>query len=114
MYHYFMRAFGNEMWGKWIFREIDPPNRIVFVSSFSNEDAGVGNHPLAPDWPKETLTTLQFEDVNGKTKLIVRSIPINASEHERKIFTDAFSSMQMGWGGTMEQLENYISSIRKK
>ena len=36
-FHYCMRSpDGQDMWGKWIYREIVPPERIVFVSSFSD------------------------------------------------------------------------------
>src|SRR5437762_6828610 len=47
MYHYGMRTpDGTEMWGKWIYREIVPPERLVFVNSFSDKDGGLGRHPL--------------------------------------------------------------------
>jgi len=28
---------GREMWGKWVYREIVAPERLVFVSSFTDE-----------------------------------------------------------------------------
>jgi uncharacterized protein YndB with AHSA1/START domain len=30
-------AEGIELWGKWVYREIDPPNRLVTISSFTDE-----------------------------------------------------------------------------
>jgi uncharacterized protein YndB with AHSA1/START domain len=54
-FHYCMEApNGEEMWGKFVYREIVAPERIVFVSSFSDEDGEVTRHPLSPDWPLES------------------------------------------------------------
>ena len=40
-FHYGMQApDGKTMWGKWIFREIVPPERLVTVVSFSDEQGG--------------------------------------------------------------------------
>jgi uncharacterized protein YndB with AHSA1/START domain len=36
---------GGAMWGRFIYREIDAPSRIVLVSSFSDETGGVTRHP---------------------------------------------------------------------
>ena len=35
--------------------------------------------------------------------------PLNATEEERKTFEDGFDSMQQGWGGTFEQLGEYLA-----
>ena len=61
---------GSEMWGKWVFREIVEPERLVFVSSFSDKNAGLTRHPMAPTWPIEMLGTATFIDQGGKTLLV--------------------------------------------
>jgi uncharacterized protein YndB with AHSA1/START domain len=49
-YHYAMRTpDGNTMWGKFVYREITPPSRMVFVSSFSDEAGGVTRDLAAGD-----------------------------------------------------------------
>src|SRR5205823_4677268 len=54
IFHYGMRSpDGREMWGRWVFREVVAPERLVFVASFSDEAGGVTRHPFAPDWPLE-------------------------------------------------------------
>src|SRR5262249_7142388 len=58
---------GRDMWGKWVFREIVPPERLVFVVSFSDEEGGVTRHPFAPDWPLEVLSTLTLTEQDGRT-----------------------------------------------
>ena len=61
IFHYGMRApDGSVMWGKWIFREIVVPKRLVVIVAFSDEAGGVTRHPFAPDWPLETLGTTTF------------------------------------------------------
>src|SRR5207249_2545205 len=57
IFHYSMRtADGHEMWGKWTFREIIPPERLVSIVSFSDALGGVTRHPMSATWPHETLS----------------------------------------------------------
>ena len=52
VYHYAMRnPDGQDMWGKWVYREVLAPQRLIFVSSFSDPNGGLTRHPMAPDWP---------------------------------------------------------------
>jgi uncharacterized protein YndB with AHSA1/START domain len=109
-YHYGMRApDGSPMWGKFVYREITPPERMVFISSFSDEAGGISRHPMAPNWPLEMLSTFTFEDVGGKTKFTVRWAPHDATEEERKVFAAGKDGMHQGWSGTFEQLAAYLA-----
>jgi len=114
VYHYGMGLpDGKTMWGKWVFREVAAPERLVFVSSFSDEKQGVTRHPMAPDWPLETLSTILFEDLGGKTLLTIKWIPINAAQSELDAFDKGRESMNGGWKGTFEQLAAYLAEARK-
>ncbi len=109
-FHYCLRsADGMEMWGKWIFREIVKPERIVLVQHFSDKDGGITRHPMAPDWPAETLSTMTLTEHAGKTTLTLRWAAYNATEIERKVFDTSLASMEQGWGGTFEQLTAYLA-----
>ncbi len=99
---------GQSIWGRWIFREIVAPERIVCVSSFSDEKGGVTRHVMAPEWPLETHSTTSFADKDGGTIVTVRWEPINATAREREIFAAGRESMNGGWGGTLDKLENYL------
>jgi uncharacterized protein YndB with AHSA1/START domain len=116
VFHYLLRTpDGNDIWGKWVFREIVPRERMVFVSSFSDENVGVTRHPMAPDWPRELLTTVTFEDHAGKgrgTVVTVRWSVLNPTEAERRTFGAGMESMRNGWGGTFERLEEYLAGRR--
>lgn len=109
-YHYGMRTpDGKEMWGKFVYREITPPERLVFVSSFSDEKGGLTSHPLAPSWPIEMLSTFSFVEAGGKTTFQVTWTPLNATPEERATFDAGQDSMKQGWTGTMEQLAAYLA-----
>jgi uncharacterized protein YndB with AHSA1/START domain len=113
-YHYGMRMpDGNLMWGKWTFREIKRPERLVLISSFSDEQGGISVHPWNPDWPRQTLSTTTFETQGDKTLLTLRWTPYEATETERRTFAAAKSSMHQGWSGTFEQLVAYLVQAQK-
>lgn len=111
VFHYCMRTpDGNEMWGKWVYREIVPPSRLVFIVSFSDEHGGLTRHPYAPDWPLQTLSTVEFASDGDGTKVTVRWVALNATDEERKAFQAGFDGMQQGWGGTMDQFAEHLRS----
>jgi uncharacterized protein YndB with AHSA1/START domain len=104
---------GLVMWGRQVYREIVPPEKLVFIGSFSDEKGGLGRHPLAPAWPLELYSVYTFEELpGGKTKFTVRWSPHNAVEEERKTFDAGHASMNQGWSGTMDQLEGYLAKAR--
>jgi uncharacterized protein YndB with AHSA1/START domain len=109
--HYCLRMpDGNEMWGRFVYREIVKPERLVFVNSFSDKDRGITVHPMSVNWPREMLSTVTFEEQGGKTKLTVQWIPLDTStDLERKTFEDGRESMKMGWTGTMDQFTEYLA-----
>ncbi|MBI2752000.1 MAG: SRPBCC domain-containing protein [Betaproteobacteria bacterium] len=111
VFHYGMRTpEGQEMWGKFIYREIVRPERLVFVVSFSDEKLGVARHPWNPSWPLEMLSTVTFEAQGARTKITVQWVPHNATEIERKTFDEGRPSMQQGWTGTLDQFAAYLAS----
>ena len=111
-YHYALQMpDGNMIWGKWVYREITPPDRLVFVSSFSDPGGGVTRHPMAPDWPLEMLSTIEFVTRNGMTVVTVKWTPLNAAEAERSAFKSGMASMNQGWSGTFERLESYFQKM---
>jgi uncharacterized protein YndB with AHSA1/START domain len=101
---------GMEMWGRFVYREIVKPERLVWINSFSDKDGGLGVHPMNPDWPREMLTTVLFEAQGAKTKVTIEWIPVESStDLERKTFDDGRPSMTMGWTGTLDRLTGHFS-----
>lgn len=114
MFHYVMiTPNGSEMWGRWVFREIVPPEHLAWVSSFSNQQGEVAPAPFEGSWPAEILTSLTLEEADGKTKVTISSEAINATEEEVAFFTSMYGSMNQGWSGTYELLEEYLAAIQK-
>ncbi len=110
MFHYCLRSpTGEDMWGKFVFREITPPEKIVWVHSFSDEKGGTTHHPMSPTWPLEMISTATFTEQGGKTTVTVRWSPLNSTEDERKTFEAGRDGMRMGWTGTFEQLDAYLA-----
>jgi uncharacterized protein YndB with AHSA1/START domain len=101
---------GYKMWGKFVYQEIVPPARLIFVNSFSNQAGEITRHPIVPTWPRETLITVTLEDEpGGKTRLNVRWSPHNATDVERNTFDLAHVGMRATWGGTFDRLATYLA-----
>lgn len=110
MGHYCLRApDGMEMWGRFVYREIVKPERLVWINAFSDKDGGLGVHPMNPDWPREMLTTVAFEAQGAKTKVTIEWIPVDgSSELERRTFDGGRQSMNMGWTGTLDRFDAFL------
>jgi uncharacterized protein YndB with AHSA1/START domain len=108
--HYCLRGpDGKEMWGKFTYREIVTPERIVLVNSFSDNDGNLTRHPFSATWPLEMLTTTTFTEEKGKTTVTIRWAPLNPTEEERKTFDTSHDGMRQGWTGTFDQLAQYLA-----
>ena len=108
--HYRMDFEGQEMWGKLLYREIEPKKRLVFIVSFSDESEGITVHPMNPGWPRQILSTITFSERDGKTTVSVRWVPYEATDAEREVFEAGRGSMQAGWTGTLDRLEAELAT----
>jgi uncharacterized protein YndB with AHSA1/START domain len=112
VFHYGMRTpDGQEMWGKWVFREVVVPERLTFVVSFSDADGNVVRAPFGENWPLEVLSTVAFAEDGGKTTLTMTGMPFNATDAERQAFGAAHGSLEQGWAGTISRLDDYLTSV---
>ena len=110
VFHYGMKApDGSTMWGRWVYREVAPPERLVFLSSFSNEKGEAARAPFSEDWPLEVLSTLTLAERGGRTMVTLRGVAHGATEAERRMFESFFGSMQQGWAGTLDQLGEFLA-----
>jgi hypothetical protein len=67
------------MWGKFVYREIVAPERLVFINFFSDEKGGVTRHALAPNRTRRPRKSVRF-------LILTPCAP--------------------GWSGTIDQLES--------
>ena len=66
---------------------------------------------MSATWPLEMHSTFIFAEHEGRTKFTVRWAPINATEAELKMFAEGMVEMKQGWTGTLEQLNDYLTTI---
>jgi uncharacterized protein YndB with AHSA1/START domain len=102
----------QEIWGKFIYREITPPEKLVFITSFSDRDGGLTRIPWLANWPMEVLNVITFTENNGKTTLNLKGGPINASEEEIASFAEGRDGMAQGFAGAFEQLDAHLASVQ--
>ena len=110
IFHYRMVASnGHDMWGRFVYRQIVAPERIVWVNSFSDSEGGITPAPFPGNFPAEILNVLTLTEQDGKTTLSLRGGPVNATPEEQQFFEGMFDSMRQGFGGTWDQLEAYLA-----
>jgi uncharacterized protein YndB with AHSA1/START domain len=100
---------GSELCARFVYREIVPISRLVWVHSLEDVNGAPVRHPMSPTWPLEVLTTVMFADLSGKTEVTLDWVPLNANEIEIKTFKDGKPSMQGGWTGSFDQLAEYLA-----
>lgn len=109
-FHYKMQNGDNTMWGLFVYHQIRRPNLIEFVNSFSDEEGNVCKAPFPMDFPLEILNQLTFEEVDGETILTLKGHPIHATEAQEATYYAITESMQQGFKGTFDQLEQYLNN----
>ncbi len=73
---------GKDYWTTGTYREIVPPERLVYTDSFADAEGNVvpGSHyGMGDDFPLEMLVTITFEDVEGKTKMTLKHVGLPES-----------------------------------
>jgi uncharacterized protein YndB with AHSA1/START domain len=111
IYHYcLVTPDGQEIWGKFVYREIAAPERILWVNSFSDKDGGITRHPLSSaPWPLQMLTEATFTERAGKTTVTIKWLPLDTTDGEIQTFDANRAGMTQGWTGTFEQLDEYLA-----
>jgi uncharacterized protein YndB with AHSA1/START domain len=111
-YHYGLASGdGNEMWGKVTYKEITPPSRLVYLQSFSDAQGGLTRHPMAPQWPLEMVTVMEFiPEGEMQTKLKISWVYAGIEDSEGETFRAAHDGMKGGWTGWFDSLAAYLST----
>lgn len=104
VWHYCMRSpEGQEAWGKSTYREIDPPNRLVYVDAFSDEQ---GNE--VTDMPIMLIATDFVEE--GPMCKVISATKFDSQEELQKVI-----EMQAidGMAETYDRLEKYLLELEQ-
>jgi len=110
VWHYCMKCvdqnqgqfYGMESWGKGVYKEIVEPEKIVYNDYFSDAEGNIDESLPA------TLTTMEFIDLDGKTKLVNRSE--YASTEALKTVMDM--GMMQGISETWDRLGELLESFK--
>jgi uncharacterized protein YndB with AHSA1/START domain len=110
-FHYAMKFAGTPTWwGRFNYREIAPQERIVWLNSFANAQCGIARAPFSEVCPMEIENTATFTEKDGVTTVSLRALPFGESAAERQYFEELKPSLEQGYGGTLDQLGDYLKA----
>ncbi|MEK7673209.1 MAG: SRPBCC domain-containing protein [Patescibacteria group bacterium] len=110
MFHYHLQG-PMEMWARFLYQEIVEPEKIEFISSFSDPSGEIARAPFFDGkWPLEIHNVITLQEQDGKTMLTLKANPINATAEEIAQFEKNNSSMDQGYTGTWSQLDEYLKN----
>jgi uncharacterized protein YndB with AHSA1/START domain len=108
-FHYAMNfEDAATMWGRFNYREIVSPERMVWLNSFSNERCGITRAPFSETCPLEIQNSVTFSEHAGQTTVTLHAEPFGEADAERKYFEALRPSLEQGYGGTFDQLALYL------
>lgn len=111
--HYAMTPEGAPtMWGRFLYREIAPHGRIVWLNGFSNPECGIARAPFSDLCPLEIENTATFAAQGDATLVTLHARPFGATAPERAFFAELCDtgSLAQGYGGTLDQLADHLSA----
>ncbi|PWU67433.1 SRPBCC domain-containing protein [Gracilibacillus dipsosauri] len=95
--------YGMESWGKAVYQDIQEPEKIVLIDSFSDAE---GN--ILEDMPS-TKMTLTFIEQDGKTKLVSRSEYPTAEELQAVLDMGVLEGVTQTW----DKLASLLEELQK-
>lgn len=105
VWHYCLRGpnEGDESWGRAEYREIVVPERIVYVDAFSGPEGD-------PDTElPQVLSTLEFVELDGKTRVMGHALYSSAEE----LNTVLEMGMVEGITETLDRLEEHLAKLQE-
>ena len=106
---YTMQTPGGDCCGKVVYRDIEPPQRLSFILSFSDAQGNIARAPFSETHPLEILSDVTFTEQSGKTLITMRGGPWNATEEERQGYADALKGMQHGTNAMLDNLAVFLA-----
>ena len=113
---WFMSGAGMKMYGRAEYLKIEKPGTIVYTQQFCDEHEKLSRHPKLPLWPATMLTTVQLiAEGPDQTRVVVTWEPYGeATAEEIATFVNARAGMSMGWTGSCDKLEAYLTADERK
>jgi len=107
-----MRWGGSSHYQRVEYTEVTRPERLVWLHSSSDADWNVIASPMMADWPRVLLTTVTFEEADGRTRLRLTWEPHGSSEAEIACFAAAIDRVGKGWDAGMELLDELLAELK--
>lgn len=95
---------GNDYYTVGEYREIDPPQRLVYTDSFGDADGNVISpavYGMGDDFPVTTVVTVTFEDLGGRTRLRIAS--------DKAVPGDMWEMASSGWATSLDKLAAVVT-----
>ncbi len=106
-----MKMGENSNYQKMTFQEVIPPEKLVWHHCSTDADWNVASNAMMPDWPQTLLTTVTFEEADGKTRVRLSQIPMDATEAEIAFFAAAMANMDGGWGKGYTIIDEILAEL---
>jgi len=90
---------GKDYWSTGVYREIVPLQRIVYTDNFADEKGKIvpaSFYGMPGDFPDETVVTVTFEDLGGKTRMTLRHAGMPAGKMSELA--------EQGWNESFDKL----------
>ncbi len=110
-FFYSLVSSSFKMNGVFDYLEIDAPKMIRFLNYFADKNGFPIRHPLSDTWPIKMLNTILFKEIDDKTELQIPVTAHEANDIELKTFKDGLSSLEAGFKGTLDKLEEYLKTM---
>ena len=107
-----MKMKGMSDYSVMTFKEVTPPEKLVWHHSSSDADWNVISNPMMPDWPRVLITTVTFEDLGAKTKVRLTWVPHEATNAELACFAGAMDGFGSGWGAGYNILDGILADLQ--
>ncbi len=104
---------GMKMYGRCQYLEIEKANLIVYTQQFVDENENLSRHPMAPTWPSTMFSIIELaaED-DGQTRVTVTTQCYgDTTPEELATFMQGRSSMTIGFTGSFDKLDDYLSKL---
>lgn len=103
VWHYAMRdPSGQEHWARSVYREIIPPEKLIYTSTFADEHA----NPV--EGVPESLTTIIFTEEAGKTKATAHIQFSSAEALKVALDMGMRQGMNMAWDALVEYAQETL------
>lgn len=111
---FFRMSNGAEVtfYGRFDYREIARPHRIVYMQRFCDENENPVRHPGLAEFPETMRTTVLFASEGERdTRVTVISETLDhASAQEIDAFSNERLGMTKGWTGSFDKLEESLAT----